>query len=280
MQETANGVTTGKCVNTNDRRTQEQRMAVRAEGYMCELYAWCPVEYEEANANNVLPQVSNFTLFVRVDGRFPQLEPSTTFSNFENSKLVWNQNLFYLGDLVAAAELGVDLPVEPVQDILKPARLPVEHFERILEKGAEIVVSLVWNCDLDRTNDCTTSLRVDRIDGGKGFNYRSATTFTDPVTGETVRDVVKRYGLRVVFRIEGKGGKFDFMTLGVVLGSGLGLLGVATVIADLFLHTSKRLRPYQEAKFERVEEGSDQAFMGEQQPLEQQAEHIQPLLPQ
>ncbi len=260
---TANGVTTGRCIDTNTSEIMPgQMISNRGLGYMCELEAWCPVELEggqDGQGNLELAQVGNFTMFVRIDGRFTELAPSETFSNFADGELKWNSNLFYLSDLVAAAATGATLQVSPVNGpdgipAAPPQRLPQEHFERIVRKGGELVVDYMWECNLDRENGCTTKLRVHRIDQGKGFNYRSAEEYRDPDTKELARDLAKRYGLRVVFRVMGKGGKFDAVTLGVVLGSGLGLLGIATVIADFLLSSKKSMRVFQKAKYESVSE--------------------------
>ena len=104
---------------------------------------------------------------------------------------------------------------------------------------------------------CRTDVQVHRIGGGKGFNFRSASLQVDPESGAQVRRLTKYYGVRVVFRVGGTGGKFDAAALGMVLGSGLGLLGVATVVADMLLYSSERTRICRAAKFEKVR-GTDQ----------------------
>ena len=49
------------------------------------------------------------------------------------------------------------------------------------------------------------------------------------------RELVKAYGIRFVISVTGEAGRFSFMPLLLTLGSGIGLLSVATVVADLFM---------------------------------------------
>jgi hypothetical protein len=247
---TSHGVTTGRCVNTN--ATGGTPVSRPGLGWMCELRAWCPIEYEDGPPALELPEAGNLTLFVRVDGRFPVLAPTTALSNFD-SGLKWGRNLFFLSDLVAAAEL--DRPLEVAPGATPPPRLPLEPFARITRRGAEVVLDYTINCDLDRTasaEDCSVAVRFSRVDGGQGFNYRSVREREDQARGLT-----KRYGLRLVLQTGGTGGKFDPVQVGLLLGAGAGLLGIATVVADMLLYTSRRATIYREAKYEEVQGGLD-----------------------
>mmetsp|Transcript_8357 Transcript_8357/g.13537 ORF Transcript_8357/g.13537 Transcript_8357/m.13537 type:complete len:372 (+) Transcript_8357:97-1212(+) len=266
---TANGITTGKCVNTNQSFAEDSViMATRRNmGWMCVLHTWCPLEDEAAQSKrqkeqNILDLVANFTLFARVDGRFPELAANYTVSNFQEGNLIWNKNLFYLSDMVAAAAMNKELEQVPVNSNNGgPKRLPQEHFEAVVRKGGEILVDVRWDCNLDQDMDnCLPKFSFDRIDEGKGFNYREAREYYDAETGTKMRDLTKRYGLRIVFRVFGTGGRFDFVQLGMVVGSGLGLLGIATVLADLILLYLTKQRVYQEAKYEDVLSESEESL--------------------
>lgn len=177
---TANGVTTGACVDTN---SSDRRVSVRGLGWMCEIRAWCPLEAPEEAGGNVLALAGNFTVFVRVDGKFPVLAPHKPLSNFRNRSLVWNRNLFYVADIVAAAATGSVLaPValgrhrEGLQVL--PQRLDYAYFLQAAEKGAEVIVDMEFNCDLDFDVDgCQPQFSFSRVDGGKGFNYRSTNEY-------------------------------------------------------------------------------------------------------
>ncbi len=47
--------------------------------------------------------------------------------------------------------------------------------------------------------------------------------------------LTKAYGLRFVITVTGRAGKFSFMTVMLTLGSGLGLLSLASIITDMIL---------------------------------------------
>ena len=190
----ANGVTTGACVDTN---SSDPRVSRAGMGWMCEIEAWCPLE-DEARAHgesesNTLLFAGNFTVFVRVDGKFSMLAPKQALSNFKNRSLVWNKNLFYVADILAAAETGEDLkPValgrhkEGLQ--VFPRRLDYAHFEKAAAKGAEVIVDMEFNCDLDfAVESCEPSFSFSRVDGGKGFNYRSSNEYYTADRREKVR---------------------------------------------------------------------------------------------
>ena len=49
------------------------------------------------------------------------------------------------------------------------------------------------------------------------------------------RELTKAYGLRFLIVVEGKAGRFSFLPLLLTLGSGLGLLSLATIIIDIVL---------------------------------------------
>ena len=40
-----------------------------------------------------------------------------------------------------------------------------------------------------------------------------------------LRNLVKRYGIRIIYSIDGQAGKFDFASLTITLGAGLGFFG-------------------------------------------------------
>jgi len=243
--QTQNGISTGRCIRD-----------------MCEIQSWCPLENNSESAENVLQEVGNWTLFLRVDGRYMNLLPLKSFSNFKDSELVWNLNLFYLGDIVAAAETAQTLKQVPYrkqgssrESTDSPERLSMDYFKNIIEKGAEILVDVVWDCNLDRSIEiCAPRFTFNRIDGGKGFNYRSSNEYYDQ--GRVYRDVTKRYGIRLVFRVQGVGRLSNIMQCTIVLGSGMGLLGIATILADVLLMYGRKNYKYQEVKFTAVEDES------------------------
>uniref|UniRef100_A0A7S3PAF7 ATP receptor n=1 Tax=Aplanochytrium stocchinoi TaxID=215587 RepID=A0A7S3PAF7_9STRA len=260
---TENGMTTGKCVRVKRAKTESKTK------FMCEIEAWCPLEDENFENTgrlrdaNILDLVANFTVFVRVDGRFPNLAPNTPMSNFGNRELIWNANLFYVSDIVAAAHTGKALvPLKVGNRTSKtqqyPPRLSQQYFLQAAEKGAEIFVDVAWNCNLDISKEsCEAQYSFQRVDNGKGFNYRDSIEYT--IGNVAMRDTIKRYGIRLVFRVHGIGGKFDMLASTIVLGSGIGLLGISTVLADLLLYWGKRNRIFVTAKYQKVVEADNES---------------------
>ena len=69
------------------------------------------------------------------------------------------------------------------------------------------------------------------------------------VNGTTYRTLVKAYGLRFIIQVSGKAGKFNFIPFFTTVGSGIGLLSVATLVADcMLLNLTKKRKFYQQLK--------------------------------
>jgi hypothetical protein len=63
------------------------------------------------------------------------------------------------------------------------------------------------------------------------------------------RILVKAYGLRFFFVVNGKAGKFDFIPLLLTTGAGFGLLALPTIIADfILLNCTKKRKFYKQLK--------------------------------
>ena len=96
-------------------------------------------------------------------------------------------------------------------------------------------------------DECLPQFTVVRLDNpdswSYGFNYRYVNKYWGtPAWGNTTgdgpthyRDLVKVFGVRFLFQVNGQGGKFNFVSLTTSLGAGLGLLGIATIICDFLL---------------------------------------------
>lgn len=54
--------------------------------------------------------------------------------------------------------------------------------------------------------------------------------------------LVKAYGLRFIIIVNGQGGKFNIIPLMLTIGAGLGLLSLATIVADCMLVTCTKKR--------------------------------------
>jgi hypothetical protein len=110
------------------------------------------------------------------------------------------------------------------------------EFNKIRRAGIVLGVSIAWNCDLDDTAEaCMPTMRFLRMDDptsklSSGYNFRLA-RYLDSM-GNT-RTLTKFYGVRVVFIVSGVASKFDDGALFSSVGAGIGLLSLATVLADL-----------------------------------------------
>lgn len=69
------------------------------------------------------------------------------------------------------------------------------------------------------------------------------------MNGTTYRTLVKAFGLRFIIQVSGKAGKFNFIPFFTTVGSGIGLLSVATLVADcMLLNLTKKRKFYQQLK--------------------------------
>lgn len=191
----------------------------------CEVIAWCPVEADLSGklTRNYLNGVQNFTTFIRNSINFPAANVIAD----SGSTLVVGKNLFSTAQLLQKAAI---------------------KFEDVQQLGALIGISYDYDCNLDvAISKCEPVVTYARLDDPKsklstGFNYRYADHYRLPTTSEDgkpdiieFRDLYKVYGIRFVVLISGSGRKFDIKNLATNLGSGLAMLSVAAVIADILL---------------------------------------------
>lgn len=131
-------------------------------------------------------------------------------------------------------------PVFRIGEILRMAEPNDTERPKMLKKGAVIQINIKWNCNFDTNTLCLPVYSFSRFDlafssisAASGFNFR----FTDKfqINGEIHRVVVKAYGLRFIVIVDGKAGKFHLIPLMLSIGAGLGLLSLATIVADCVL---------------------------------------------
>ena len=60
----------------------------------------------------------------------------------------------------------------------------------------------------------------------------------------------KRYGLKIEIHVDGQGGRFSIVALSIALGSGIGLLSVASLVTDFLLQNVCKSQKYMERKFD------------------------------
>jgi len=164
------------------------------------------------------------------------------FDNANGTTPTMNYNLFTLDEMVTRSG---------------------SEYDNVSLSGAAIAVIVNWDCNLDLSPEkCQPEfsfVRLDKPSSGIGYNFRYANYYYLPNPEDQTefiehRDLMKVYGIRFVFLVSGRGGKFDIVPLVINIGSGLALLGVAVLICDtvtLYILPNKKF--YYQAKFEQVE---------------------------
>jgi len=197
------GIYTGEC-GSNDR---------------CELSTWCPLE--DDSIKDVVQNVGNFTIFVKVDVAFStfDVQRSNTYDVNGDGSPTEGLNLFTVNEMLTAADPTIS------------------DYSDIATTGAILVVTSTWNCNFDRrVEDCNPVFSFERVDNVEdtisyGFNFR---TVSYDATKQ-YRLLEKLYGVRIFFVVDGTGGKFNFAALTVTFGAGLAYLSIAKVVTDLIL---------------------------------------------
>jgi len=199
---------------TKDETTFYGLMTGKCVAPYCEIQTWCPLEDDPSGSDlNKLHGIRNFSIFIRTNVQFPLFDITLT----SGKDPVPGLSLFRMSDMLAEACDGVAC-----------------DFEEIRENGAVLLAKAHYDCDEDsNVQDCFPTWDFSRIDEGDGFNYRMI-QYVNPVN-ETHRVMKKLYGIRVVVTIYGQAGQFFIVNLLVALGAGLGLLSVASILADFML---------------------------------------------
>ncbi|XP_064619728.1 P2X purinoceptor 4-like isoform X2 [Lineus longissimus] len=232
--DNGNGVRTGECVNSTLKPIRK----------VCKIYAWCPVENDTLpSPKSPLINPENFTVLIKNSIQFP------LFKVKRRNILTTNQTylqkchfdphtdkycpIFVLGDMIRIAD----------QDVVKMA-----------VKGGVMGILIFWNCNLDHgVEECKPEYEFRRLDDenaaiAKGWNFRYANFYEE--NGVDKRTLVKAYGIRFIIMVKGTAGRFNFVPLALNIGSGLGLLAVATVLCDMFvLYCLKKRNYYREKKY-------------------------------
>ncbi|KFM70074.1 P2X purinoceptor 4, partial [Stegodyphus mimosarum] len=124
-------------------------------------------------------------------------------------------------------------------------------------KGAAIAVIIKWDCNFDfDASKCFPTYIFRRLDEkfdiAPGLNFRFAHYY-----GDSERTLYKAYGIKFLVMAQGRGGKFSIVPLLLNIGSGLGLLAVATILCDIVvLYVLKKKEVYKAIKFESVVENN------------------------
>eukprot|EP00049_Salpingoeca_infusionum_P019295 m.361227 g.361227 ORF g.361227 m.361227 type:complete len:431 (+) comp19430_c0_seq1:93-1385(+) len=245
-----NGAVSGTC-NTDIKR--------------CDVYGWGPVELskdddltQELGYARQMPMVENFTVFIKNNILFPEFK-----EKFGNTGL-GNNSAEYLKSCLWDPEDNKFCPVFRIGSILNEAGF-TNFTDDGMKAGAVVTIGIHYDCNLDQnTTVCEPEYTFTRIDTksdplSKGYNFRFAKY---SVEQNPTRDLYKVYGLRFIFVISGTAGKFDFVPLLVTFGSGLGLLGLATLCADLIVtNCLKKHRFYFGKKYEIITKEEEETFV-------------------
>jgi P2X purinoceptor 4 len=213
-------------------------------GY-CLVSGWVP--FEDDTEPDIVHGSGEFTVFARTTIRFPKY-PEVVRTNANNTHNITTPtegyNLFKVKSMVEATGTS--------------------WTDKIKSTGIVIGAFCRWECDLDYdVTECQPDWSFQRLDDPKktfssGMNFREVNKYYLPDTNGTgvtqYRDLTKRYGVRIMFIIDGEGRRFNIVALLTNLGAGIGLLAVASLVADLCLHVVRRREVYLESKFQQVEE--------------------------
>ncbi|EDQ92249.1 uncharacterized protein MONBRDRAFT_31366 [Monosiga brevicollis MX1] len=262
-----NGALTGECNTTTER---------------CRIYGWGPVESKDEDDRATtdglfyarhMPAVKNFTVYIKNTVFFQRF--GAKFGSTDESDKVDVYTCTW-----SPTGLERHCPIFKIDTILNEAGI-TDFENQAMRNGALITIQVNYDCNLDSSaHTCSPTYKFTRLDTksdlSAGYNFRFANYQIDP----PARDLYKVYGLRFVFVVSGTAGRFSMVPLLVALGSGLGLLGLATVIADLLVTKCIRnANVYYGLKYQVVdEEDIDRAGI-DHIPIGDQKLERQPLLP-
>lgn len=241
LKSVNNGLQTGvegSC-RTNYSDPKQLWPQIIPKGSYCDVYGWCPTELEMKDKriiNNFgILGVKEFTVFVRMNVNYPKF--GYTLDNTAGATSTTEGiNLWTLEEMVQASGW---------------------NWTEIQNLGVTIAMNAVWNCNFDKGVDaCAPTITFVRLDDplstlSTGFNFRSVEYLHDELG---TRQLTKHYGVRLLVLISGVGSQFDWAALFTAIGAGIGLLSVATLIAD-FIATNllQNKMVYRSAKYQEVD---------------------------
>ncbi|KAK4469358.1 hypothetical protein MN116_006918 [Schistosoma mekongi] len=239
LVQRGSGIQTGKCVKS----TRQANLSV------CEIYGWCPTEHDITPKPHLLSSAENFTVILKNSIEFPRYRVK------RRNILKWMNRLFLKTCLYNPNDDKLKYcPIFRLGDILKYSD-PVN--KDIWETGGMVSIHIEWNCNLDfDEEDCLPKYVFRRLDDfqshiAKGWNFRMSQHYFDG--GIRKRNLIKAYGIQFFITVYGTGGKFNILTFSMNLGSGLALLGIATVLCDMIiLNTTRKRGLYRKAKIDYV----------------------------
>ncbi|KAF8791792.1 P2X purinoceptor 4-like isoform X1 [Argiope bruennichi] len=235
---TGNGVYTGKCVTSDQNSTLK----------VCEIYGWCPVERDINPLKDnraLLSSTKNFTVLIKNFVDFPKFKiRRRNIPDYYDDKYLKHCNYHPVDDPLC--------PIFVLKDIVPG------NYDEIAVKGAAMAIIIDWQCDFDYSESkCYPKYQFRRLDENSpispGLNFRYAHYY-----GNSERTLYKAYGIKFIVMTQGRGGKFSIVPLLLNIGSGLGLLAVATILCDIVvLYIVKKKYLYKSVKYQSVAEGTE-----------------------
>jgi len=211
----------------------------------CQQWRWCPPENRTITKANKLSGIEQYTYFWKVIVYFEDYDIilMNTEDKLGTGRLTPGYNLFLLSEILADCGIVIDE----------------------IETGALINVKISYNCNFDENKTCHpypkfSWRREDKNKNSvsKGFNFRQ-TFYMLNNSQSTDRLLVKYYGIRIKFNVEGQGRKFDITALSKTLGSGIGLTAIATLIAEFILTYCIPARPFYTSKCKEIVSDQEEA---------------------
>ncbi|XP_046356383.2 P2X purinoceptor 4-like isoform X1 [Haliotis rufescens] len=225
-----NGYKTGICINSTRNKTQR----------VCEIYAWCPVEIDQAPKTAVLLESRTFTVFIKNNVEFPKFSVKRrNILGFKSDKALGKCRFSPIDPH------NKFCPIFILADIVK---FTSQDYAVLALSGGVIQIVITWDCNLDYSvDDCVPEYTFRRLDSddykvSKGYNFRYAEHYMEENVRK--RTLVKAYGIRFILTVQGRAGKFNVVPLLLNIGSGLALLSIATIVCDVVVLYFLKARTY------------------------------------
>lgn len=234
----------------------------------CVIKAWCPLEVDQtATDYAALNETKQFTVLLKNHVYFPYYKRSRTNIRDASDKR-------YLQRCTYDDKANKACPVFRLNYIVEQAQKGIDSaqsYAELARDGAVISVKVVWRCNFDVDwKLCNPTYEFARLDQGedskisKGYNYRYTKTYF--INGVETRQLVKAYGILFLVTTDATAAAFDIATTLLNIGSGIGLLTLASVICDivvLYIHKSKAA--FKQHKYERLNADGSYSPISEQQ---------------
>lgn len=229
----------------------------------CMVESWCPVENDslpEGGMSAALKHTKNFTVLIKNHVYFPYYKKgrSNLIEGITKTKLR-NCNyhpvddphcpIFRLGTIIGMAGRQSSLPNRTKDD---------EEFDEMAIEGGVVSITIKWDCDFDyHESECKPEYAFARLDiyqsqvASSGYNFRYPLYYVED--GIQKRQLVKAYGILFIISTEATARAFNLKTFLLNVGSGLALLGIASIFSDvLLLHIHKNRTYFKRFKMDPI----------------------------